>query len=73
MSNTKEKELRKVIETNKSRRIMRTYPEPDNQQVPYNTVWDTISGIWNFFFDSKIDFKKDDNGIHLKIDKDQNK
>lgn len=72
----KKEELRKVIERNNSRRIMReypTYPPQEVKRLPFETIVDTISGIWDFFNNGDIDFKKDKNGIHLKIDKEKNK
>lgn len=62
-----EKRLKEVIARNNKIPII---PPPENPHAPYSTVLDTII---NFFDNTKIDFKKDDTGIHLKIDKDQNK
>lgn len=78
--NTDDTNLRKIIEKKskyKSRRIMREYPStlppPANPNVKSNFILDAVNGALDFIFNGKIDFKKDDNGIHLKIDKDPNK
>lgn len=78
--NTNKEEKRNIIERkskDKARRIMREYPStlppPANPNVKSNFVLDAIDGALDFIFNGKIDFKKDENGIHLKIDKDPNK
>lgn len=68
------KEMREPITIgNKSRRIMRTYPEDHNEEDKPSIISEAIDGVLDFIFNGKIDFKKDSDGIHLKIDKDGNK
>lgn len=61
------KRLKKVIA--KINKVPIILP-PENPQAPTSTVLDIIT---DFFTDSNIDFKKDDNGIHFKFDKNKNK
>lgn len=69
------KEMRQVIEPiDKSNiyRIKRNY-YPDDSPTESTGIVGVLSDIANILFDLKIKFKKDDSGIHIKIDKDKNK
>lgn len=68
-------ELRQVIEPivkSNTYRIKRNY-YPDDSPTESTGIVGVLSDIANILFDLKIKFKKDDSGIHIKIDKDKNK
>lgn len=68
-------ELRHVIDRidkSNTYRIKRTY-YPDDAPTESSGIAGVLSDIANILFDLKIKFKKDDSGIHIKIDKDKNK
>lgn len=69
------KEMRRVIEPidkSNTHRIKRNYYSDDSPTESTGIVG-VLSDIANILFDLKIKFKKDDSGIHIKIDKDKNK
>lgn len=69
------KEMRQVIEPitkSSTHRIKRNY-YPDDSPTESSGIVGVLSDIANILFDLKIKFKKDDSGIHIKIDKDKNK
>ena len=69
------KEMRQVIEPigkSNTHRIKRNY-YPDDSPTESTGIVGVLSDIANILFDLKIKFKKDDSGIHIKIDKDKNK
>lgn len=69
------KEMRQVIEPidkSNTHGIKRNY-YPDDSPTESTGIVGVLSDIANILFDLKIKFKKDDSGIHIKIDKDKNK
>lgn len=66
------KELKKIVHC---KRISRDYyPEEKSEEVEEPGFFEkAFTGICNFILNGRIDFKKDDNGVHLKIDKDEDK
>lgn len=70
--NEEEKELKTIIHPKRIRRDY--YPVDDSEEKEEPGFFEqAFDGICDFLLNGHIDFKKDDNGVHLKIDKDGNK
>ena len=70
--NEEEKELKTIIHPKRIRRDY--YPVDDSEEKEEPGFFEqAFDGICDFLLNGHIDFKKDVNGVHLKIDKDGNK
>lgn len=70
--NEEEKELKTIIHPKRIRRDY--YPVDDSEEKEEPGFFEqAFDGICDFLLNGHIDFKKSDNGVHLKIDKDENK
>lgn len=66
-----QKELKQIVHC---KRISRDYyPEERSDEEEPGFFEQVFTSIGDFLLNGHIDFKKDDDGVHLKIDKDADK